>query len=91
MPQNPPGPVTPVPLGELIRWLMSRRPIDQTGLAEEMGVSLKHVNRVINGHVSPSVDFLHSLATRLGVSPQLLVAAWLTDVRREWLASSRVE
>lgn len=45
---------------------MWRRGVSQTEMAERLGASLKHINRVINGRDQASDELLESWATELG-------------------------
>src|SRR5438445_13596747 len=62
-----------VPPGETIAELLEAREMTQTQLAKRLGVSLKHVNQVINGAASISAELALGLEKVAGVS----AAFWL--------------
>lgn len=52
--------------------LRKERNLSQTELAERIGVSLVHLNRIENGHASPSAELLYAVADALGVTTDSL-------------------
>jgi HTH-type transcriptional regulator/antitoxin HigA len=62
------------PPGDTLADMLAERRMTQTELAERLGVSLKHVNRVMNGAASISADLALGLEKVLGVS----AAFWMT-------------
>jgi len=62
------------PPGDTLADLLDERSMTQTELAERLGVSLKHVNRVIKGAASVSAEFALGLEKVLGAS----AAFWMT-------------
>jgi HTH-type transcriptional regulator/antitoxin HigA len=62
------------PPGDTLAGLLGEHSMTQTQLAERLGVSLKHVNRVINGAASVSADLALGLEKVFGAS----AAFWMT-------------
>lgn len=48
--------------------------LSQARLAEIAGVDRKTVNRIENGHYSPTLETLLALGTALGLPPHMLVS-----------------
>jgi putative transcriptional regulator len=48
--------------------------LSQAKLAEMAGIDRKTVNRIENGHFSPTLETLIALGDALGVSPHLLLS-----------------
>jgi HTH-type transcriptional regulator/antitoxin HigA len=71
-----------VPPGETIAELLEKGEITQTQLAKRLGVSLKHVNQIVNGGASISAELALGLEKVSGVS----AAFWLN---RESLYADR--
>lgn len=72
-------PVTPVTSGELLALLMRRRGITQTDLAAEVGITLQHLNRAVNGRARVSSEVAGQLARALGVPPLALLAVMIEE------------
>src|SRR5689334_17156110 len=62
------------PPGDTLDELLDDRAMTQTELAERLGVSLKHVNRVVKGAASISAEFALGLENVFGTSADF----WLT-------------
>ncbi len=51
-----------------LRSAMVEKAISQRGLAEGLGMSFSHVNRILQGATSPSLDICERLAEAVGFS-----------------------
>ena len=57
---------TAVGIADRLRALREAKGLSQTDLAHQAGIDRKTVNRIENGHYSPSMDTLVYLAEALG-------------------------
>ena len=55
--------------GGRVRWLRVHKQLSQDELAQRAGIDRKTVNRIENGHFSPSLDTLFRLCKALKVKP----------------------
>ncbi len=51
----------------------TRKRLTQEELAEKSGISTKHITKIENGRVTPSIYFVYNIARALGVSIDKLV------------------
>ena len=75
------------PPGETLADLLEERSMTQTELAERLGVSLKHVNRVIKGAASISAELALGLEKVFGAS----AAFWMTREAQYQADKARLE
>lgn len=72
---------------ELWRWALEESELSQAEVARRMGVSHKHLNQILNGHVGPSATMTVRFARATGTSARLLWGAQadhlLADAIRE--------
>ncbi|MCP4050136.1 MAG: helix-turn-helix transcriptional regulator [bacterium] len=60
-------------LGEKIRKLREEKKLSQDKLGEAIGIYGRHLSKIENNKVSPSLDVLRNLATTLGISSDYLI------------------
>ncbi|MGM5595155.1 HigA family addiction module antitoxin [Corynebacterium glucuronolyticum] len=76
---NPTRPAPLLPPGTYIEeWLEDNEGMTQTKLASRLGVSIKHLNQLIRGHVRISTE----MATKLALVTGYSVEFWLTQQAR---------
>lgn len=75
------------PPGETLADLLEERSMTQTELAERLGVSLKHVNRIIKGAASVSAELALGLEKVFGAS----AAFWMTREAQYQADRARLE
>lgn len=75
------------PPGDTLAGLLDERSMTQTELAERLGVSLKHVNRVIKGAASVSAELALGLEKVFGAS----AAFWMTREAHYQADKARLE
>ena len=59
-----------------LRTLSRRR---QQDVADDAGVSRPYLNRVVNGHVNPSIDVASALAGAVGVSLAVMMSTEINE------------
>lgn len=68
--------------GEHWREIMAMRGVTQKHVADELGISPKHLNQIVRGNVLPSVKHVVAFARLMEVSPYLLWH-WQADYELE--------
>jgi transcriptional regulator with XRE-family HTH domain len=69
--------------GELIRKARENKGLNQTQLADKVGVSRSMISQLETGKAYPSIEILLSIASQLGINDQILMDAYYTDKQTE--------
>ncbi|MCB0280315.1 MAG: helix-turn-helix transcriptional regulator [Calditrichaeota bacterium] len=59
--------------GKTIDQILKEKKLSKTGFAEMSHISRRHLQRIISGDTSPTLETLHIIATHLKVNPGKLI------------------
>ncbi len=76
-----------------VRARLTARHVTQASLAAHLGITAKHLNQVLGGHVTGSPDLLARMADAVGLGIAIVVTdrepVPLAEDRRPWLSGNR--